>query len=258
MKRAMIAGGMFAALSCAPALAADIPMKAPASAPVAAPLFNWSGFYVGVNGGYAQGDYDYVFPLLGRDVGRKLDGWVLGGTLGWNWQAPGNNAVFGIESDLAWADINGNSLCPNPTFSCNARVSDWLGTVRGRFGVSGGLIPNTMLVYVTGGFAVGQVERESADPNVPLFLNQRKTARGWTGGAGLEWAFAPNWSAKVEWLYVDLDREAFPSAAGGSFSQVNIGTQFNLVRAGLNYRFATGKYPVGKTPVAPAPVVTKG
>ncbi|HEY8267919.1 MAG TPA: outer membrane beta-barrel protein [Xanthobacteraceae bacterium] len=227
MKRILLAGAAVLALTTAqPVLAADAPVyKGPP--PAAAALFNWSGFYIGVNGGGGWGTYSYVFP---PDVGSSLSGWAIGGTLGWNWQAPGSNIVFGIEGDLDWTDIKGNSLCPNPVFTCNAKVN-WLGTVRGRIGVAA----NTMLFYLTGGFATGQVERESTDTGAVVTLTQRETATGWTAGGGVEVAFTNNMSGKLEYLYVDLNEKSFPGT--GAFSTVNIGAKFSLVRVGLNWRF---------------------
>ena len=115
-------------------------------------------------------------------------------TLGYNWQGAGSPWVFGLEGDLNWSDIKGsfaNAACP---FGCQIK-SEWLGTARGRVGYA----IDRFMPYVTGGVAFGDVQRQPTG-----FAGAGDTNVGWTLGAGIEGAIAPNWTAKAEYLYVDL------------------------------------------------------
>jgi outer membrane immunogenic protein len=217
MKKLLLASAGILALGIASASAADMrraapaPMKAPA---YVAPVFTWTGPYVGINGGYGWGSSDISAPL---GVGSlDTDGWLVGGTLGYNWQM--GSAVFGLEGDIAWSGIKGSTACGGT--SCEVR-NNWLGTARGRLGYAMG----SFMPYVTGGLAVGNVKTtvagigDTSDTNV-----------GWTVGAGLEAQISGPWSAKLEYLYVDLGES--DTVLGG---QADFNT--NIVRAGLNYRF---------------------
>ena len=234
MKRALLAGaGLFVlAMAAQPAAAADMPRpvtKAPAM--VAAPMFNWTGFYVGVHAGYGWGD-SHVSPLNGGE-GTDVDGWLAGGQVGFNLQH--GNFVWGIEADGAWADIE-NDAGPGspPEGYVNVRS---LYTVRAR----GGIAANNTLYYLTGGWAGARVKYIDFDVG-PGSLT--KSYSGWTVGAGLEYAFAPGWSAKLEYLYADLGDETYNL---GTPDKVELDA--HIVRVGLNYRFATGgKAPIGKSP----------
>ena len=106
------------------------------AAPIVAPVFTWTGPYVGINGGWGWGNGD-------------MDGALLGVTAGYNWQV--NQAVFGIEGDINWSDISGPGACTGPV-GCTTQ-NNWLGTVRGRLGWAAG----QFMPYVTGGLAVGDV-----------------------------------------------------------------------------------------------------
>ncbi len=196
MKRVLLAGAAALAFAtvAGTASAADLgrPVyKAPA---YVSPIYTWAGFYIGINGGGAWGNYDYDFQP--PNVGHDLSGGLVGGQLGYNWEY--GPLVFGLETDLDWAGISGSNACPNPGFSCNAKV-DWLGTTRGRLGYS---FNGGWLAYVTGGAAYGNVRRESTGP--ASSLSQDNTHVGWTVGGGLEYGFARNWSVRAEYLYVDL------------------------------------------------------
>ena len=134
MKKLLLASAGILALGIASASAADMrraapaPMKAPA---YVAPVFTWTGPYVGINGGYGWGSSDISAPL---GVGSlDTDGWLVGGTLGYNWQM--GSAVFGLEGDIAWSGIKGSTACGGT--SCEVR-NNWLGTARGRLGYAMG------------------------------------------------------------------------------------------------------------------------
>ncbi|HKS86834.1 MAG TPA: outer membrane protein [Pseudolabrys sp.] len=218
MKKLLLAGVALIALGTAVASAADIarrqmPAKAPAYIPP--PVYNWTGFYVGINGGGAWGRSDFSDPLASGHF--KTSGGLVGGTVGYNWQV--NQVVFGLEGDVDWSDIRGSTICGGVT-SCNVR-NNWLGTARGRLGY----VFDRIMPYVTGGLAVGDIKTSIAGVG-----DARDTKAGWTAGGGIEAAIAGPWTAKVEYLHVDLGRG---SAILGSDAKFNA----DIVRAGLNYRF---------------------
>jgi outer membrane immunogenic protein len=237
LKRALMAtAGAFAlAIASQPSIAADIPTKATTyNAPVAAQMFDWTGFYVGAQGGYGWFRAPLTVPgILTLDT-IKGDGWFGGGTLGYNLQR--GQWVVGVEGDLSWADLSGNtaeSNCSLGPDGCRTTI-DWFGTLRARAGI---LISPTALVYATGGFAWAGIEHRD-------FIGRRSDTKksGWTIGGGVEAAIGGNWTAKAEYLYLDFGRT---TAATIIHDHVHA----HILRVGLNYRFATGK--------SPEPVMTK-
>ena len=196
--------------------AADIARRQamPTKAPEYYAPYNWTGFYVGINGGggWGRSDFSVPFPTGSFDT----SGGLVGGTVGYNWQV--NQVVFGIEGDIDWSDIRGSAVCGVTT--CETR-NDWLGTLRGRLGYSF----DRFMPYVTGGLAVGDIKTSIAGVG-----DARDTKAGWTVGGGLEAAIVGPWTAKIEYLYVDLGR-------GGSVLGSDAKFNTNLVRAGVNYRF---------------------
>ena len=201
------------------AIAADIP-RGPTvyTGPVAVPVYNWTGFYLGINGGGAWGRTSW--DGFGS---ANTSGWLIGVTAGYNWQALGSPWVFGLEGDIDWTNIRGTVACA--TGGCETR-NRWLGTFRGRVGYA----IDRVMPYITGGLAVGDV-RVSA----PGFAGASDTKAGWTLGAGIEGAVAPNWTAKLEYLYVDLGSVGCSAVGCGVATNANLRT--NIVRVGLNYRF---------------------
>ena len=216
LKQVLLASVGLIALGVA-ASAADIPRREvmPAKAPVyVAQVYNWTGPYIGLNGGYGWGTSDIAAPFAGSP---SLSGGLIGGTLGYNWQM--GQAVIGLETDLAWSGIRGSAAC-GAGFNCETR-NNWLGTTRVRLGYAA----DRFMPYVTGGVAYGGLKT-----SVSGVGETSKTKAGWTLGAGVEAAIAGPWTAKLEYLYVDLGR--MDSVVGSS---ANFKT--NIVRAGINYRF---------------------
>ena len=221
MKTRLILAGI-AALLTAPlvANAADLPQPYKAQPGIIAPIApRWSGFYVGINGGYAFGTSKWDFPAISPDP----KGGLVGGTVGYNFQT--GTWVWGLEGDLDWADIKGDATCYGAG-SCTTK-NDWLGTARLRLGYAGW---NNWLPYITGGAAFGDVKAES-----PLGTAS-KTQIGWTAGVGLEYAFLGHWSAKIEYLYADLGKFDCGTACS-PITPDDVSYKANLVRLGLNYRF---------------------
>jgi outer membrane immunogenic protein len=242
------------------AVAADMPVKAP-RAPAVIP-YSWTGFYVGANVGYTWGPWDasasqIIFdPSTTHDA--KVNG-VLGGLqLGYNWQS--GAWVYGLEGDIQitgakdtdnWsapgappiiieppADFLPGPAGGGPASFTNEWKFPWFGTVRGRVGF---LPAERWLVYATGGLAFGQSKYELtfAQPGAGRFfsLSDKETRVGWTAGAGVENAFWQNWSAKLEYLYVDLGTHAIDTVdVDGAPFHVEHKVRNHIVRVGLNYK----------------------
>jgi len=226
MKRLVLAGlGALAVVTMTGAAnAADMPRRQamPAKAPMFEAPYNWTGFYVGINGGGGFGHSNWS-NALGTN-GFNLSGAVVGGTVGYNYQM--NQVVFGVEGDGDWSNIRGSTsggACIGT--SCETKNS-WLATARGRLGYSFG----RFMPYVTGGGAFGDVKTTAGGLG-----SQTTTQAGWTGGAGVEAAISGPWTAKVEYLYVDLGKASCGAVPCGLATSASLTS--NLVRGGINYRF---------------------
>jgi outer membrane immunogenic protein len=206
------------------ASAADLARKAPPPVPVKAVSYapyNWTGFYVGINGGYGFGRSKWS----GLPSSFDVNGGLFGGQVGYNWQY--GQFVYGLEGDGDWTDMRGTAntaLCGG--LPCRTR-SDFLSTVRGRVGIA----MDRFLPYATGGLAVGNIRA-----TVPGFAGIDQTNAGWTVGAGVEYAIAGNWTAKVEYLHVDLGKDTCSTQCGLPAGN-DVSLNSNIVRAGINYRF---------------------
>jgi outer membrane immunogenic protein len=198
---------MVAAVAVAPgaASAADLPRgPAPYYAPAPAATYNWGGIYAGANAGYEWGNV--------TNNNTAPSGFAGGLQAGFNWQ--NGQFVFGGETDI-------QATGADDTFAPYKFSNPWFGTFRARAGFAF----NNVLLYGTFGLAYGGLTGEKAG------LDENKTHIGWAGGAGMEIGFTPNWSAKVEYLYMDLSDRAY------SITGVNNGFETNMVRFGLNYHF---------------------
>jgi outer membrane immunogenic protein len=248
---ALLASTAFVGAATAADIQAARPVyKAPVFAPV--PVYNWTGFYVGGNIGYSWGrssDTSTVNDAAGTVLfissdRSNLDGVVGGGQIGYNWQM--QSWVWGLEADIqgtgekgsrafTFPGIPGNFApgLPAIPFALSQKI-DWFGTVRGRAGV---LVSPKVLLYVTGGLAYGEV-----DSNETIGLagfSSSNTNVGWTVGAGIEGVVAGNWTAKLEYLYIDLGTVSgsFTPVAGVITSNYSSHVTDNVLRVGLNYKF---------------------
>ena len=216
-----VVGALALAALAGPVGAADLsPRYGPpiTKAPMYAPGFNWTGFYVGINGGGAWGTSRW-------DSTNRFDvnGWLIGGTAGYNWQL--GQAVFGIEADIDATNINGST-----TAFCNLGCrtkNNWLGTVRGRLGYAF----DRFLPYVTGGAAFGDIQAST-----PGFAGNSTTNVGYALGGGIEFAVLQNLSVKAEYLFVDLG-DFNCGLACGARTNDKVSFRSNIFRGGLNYRF---------------------
>ncbi|HXD44516.1 MAG TPA: outer membrane protein [Pseudolabrys sp.] len=216
--------GLLAAAWASPSVAADMPRPAYKAPVYVAPAFSWTGFYLGINGGYGWAKSDWSSAATSGSVDTK--GWLIGGTLGYNMQT--GVWVWGLEGDVDLSTIKGSTtggtgVCGGT--GCETR-NRWFGTARGRIGYSF----DRWLPYITGGAAFGDVKMS---PNTGV--SETKTKIGWTVGAGVEWAFTDHWSTKIEYLYADLGKSTCSAATCGVDTDVTF--KANIVRLGVNYRF---------------------
>jgi len=226
------------ALISAPALAADL--RPPPPPPP--PMFTWTGFYIGIQGGFGAGDLERTLVTTGATFSHETSGGLIGGTLGYNFQT--GPWVFGFEADYAWADIGRSITCFEaivPGLRCGSSLESF-GTARLRLG--GGW--DRVLLYGTGGLAFGDQAIFIEDTVTGERRSRSRFAVGWTIGGGLEWAFYPGWSFKAEALYFDIEPERL--STGGTLlgallaEPVGIDSRHTgvIVRGGINYRFNWG------------------
>jgi outer membrane immunogenic protein len=245
-----------AAMIAGPAMAADMPLKAPPQAPVAA--FSWTGCYVGAQGGGAWGHSQTVSVIpapvnpaqaaFGNKYTPQFDlrGGEVGIGFGCNVQFDGN-WVIGLEGDSSWTNKKGSSFETGPlglglglqTVSDETREKRF-STARARVGWA----YDRMLLYVTGGLAIANVQSTVTIPVAGFPISNGvwtdgRTHHGWTVGAGIEYAFWNNWSFKAEYLYVKLENEILPflSTPVQTLPRGGLNVDNNIVRAGVNWRF---------------------
>jgi outer membrane immunogenic protein len=262
-KASLLAGAAIIALSAGAAFAADLPTRrAPAPAPyVAVPVFTWTGFYVGVNAGYGFSDnnrdnhygstpyYGSTAYYGSNDSGR--DGFVGGGQIGYNYQI--GQWVIGVEADAQFADLgrkNDYVYGTSTTYGYGYGYGhgnqgiDWFGTVRGRLGYA----MDRVMIYGTGGFAFGGGDNNDNHYATTGYYygNRDKTRTGWAAGGGVEYAFTPNLTGKIEGLFVNLERDrndyygTTTTGYGYGYGHGrNNEDSFAVVRAGLNYKFTS-------------------
>jgi outer membrane immunogenic protein len=263
--RTLLLTALLSTVAMPAALAADMPTKAPRQAPVA--IYNWSGFYIGGHVGYGWGDKDFsqddIADFFGLDnpiASHSLRGVLGGAQAGFNIQS--GALVFGVEGQFSWTGIDdetttrlgfvfGPGNCtqrePCPVDMRIKSEIDWIATVAGRIGFAW----DRVLLYAKGGVAFMD-QKHTADGFIGTdkvhFANAKfgDTRTGWMVGGGLEYAFAGNWSAKIEYNFMDFSNETFNVVAtsdilcGGKCGAVKVGVddgQMHVVKFGINYRF---------------------
>jgi outer membrane immunogenic protein len=234
-----------------PTSAADLGARPISKAPVAAPiaLYDWSGFYIGGHIGGTWGDKDWsvapgtalaplgiAIPVAGVfSIGsHRTDGFLAGGQVGFNWQT--GAWVFGIEGQGSWTNADGEHFC-DVAIVCRTEIN-WMATAAGRIGYAF----NNLLLYAKGGAAFIDEDHFIIDtPTGFTLASASKTRTGWMVGGGLEWGFTPNWSAKIEYNFMDFGNEAITFAVVGVPAiNIDIDQQVHVVKGGINYRFNWG------------------
>ena len=224
---------------------------------VPAAVFNWTGFYVGLfaGGAFADGNMrvtdrqGYNLPVGHSWTHTLDDSFIGGGTLGFNWQAPGSAFVFGVEGELGYLRLRGSGadpLSPARDTIANARIGDWYGLIAGRVGVAF----QSALIYFKGGAAFVEKTASVRDTCTTgacglgtVNATFSDTEVTWALGGGVEWAFAPQWSIKAEYLYLDTSETVAScgpgggTAAGANFCWNHRFPGTHTVKAGVNFRF---------------------
>jgi outer membrane immunogenic protein len=265
MKRIITAAATAAVLLAGTAVgtAADMAVKARPMAPPPV-IWSWTGFYIGGHVGAGWGTTEST--LTGAQIGPPINtnvaftlpfsqtsssGFLGGVQAGANWQA--GWAVFGVQGDIAGADIKGTSPCLL-LLACSTRT-DWLASVTGRIGA---VVLDRGLVYVKGGGAWMDAKHSVNTPNfglgtgIPNEIASREiTHFGWTVGLGTEWMITPNWTAFVEYNYYEFDKKnyAFPLNLGPNLPfavtvNADLRNTLSVAKVGVNYKFGWGGGPV--------------
>jgi outer membrane immunogenic protein len=277
MKRLLVLAGILLAMSVSNrAMAADVEPPYLPKAPPAPVPYNWTGFYIGVNGGggssYQSFNGTQVTPL-GSTAFSGNDGFggaLAGGHVGFNYEFP-SQVVIGVEADADWADYTPNSgtaACSTFTTGAftglpagcatnNETLNDF-GTVRGRLGYAW----NRVLFYGTGGWAWGHSSGNStlnclgtgcAAASLPFTggtASFSNSLTGWTAGAGVEWAFLPNWTVRLEYLFLEFNGVVTnysttttsppPFGTGTATAHITSNNGVNVWRVGVSYLFNFG------------------
>jgi outer membrane immunogenic protein len=269
-KLALASVAWIAAASFGAAVAADLQPAYKARVKAVAPASTWNGFYIGGNVGYGWDSGSSGVSALATDpalapalafmlaagayptsLSPSAKGVIGGGQIGYNWQLP-SQWLIGLEADLQGSGIKGSAsqtLSPplvDMTSTGVTKSIDWFGTVRGRVAF---LVTPQWLLYGTGGLAYGQTKSSFTTTDLSFGCLPALTAcatgassgvrTGWTAGAGTEAMLAPNWSVKVEYLYVDLGGRSVSTPAFTLPIAFSSSTAFReqIVRVGLNYHF---------------------
>ncbi|MCF8478472.1 MAG: porin family protein [Pseudolabrys sp.] len=217
--------GLLVAAMATPSFAADLPRPSYKAPIYSVPGFSWTGFYLGLNGGYGFGKSDW--SGTGTTGSTDPKGALAGVTAGYNLQT--GSWVWGLEGDFDYSWMKGSDS--TGTGNCAAAGCEtkntWLATGRGRLGYAGW---DRWLPYITGGAAYGNIKMTPAGG-----ASESESRFGWTAGAGVEYALMSNWSAKLEYLYADLGDATCSAATCGVDTTVSYKT--SIVRLGVNYRF---------------------
>src|SRR5689334_17083124 len=242
MKQILLTAAGLSALSIAPAVAADLAARTYTKAPVAiAPIYNWGGFYVGLNGGGASSHNCWTDGVPVRTLAGCHDatGGLAGGQIGYRWQM--TNWVFGLEAQGDWADLTGSNTslltAPFRIFNNNTKV-DAIGLFTGQVGYAW----NNVLWYVKGGAAATH-DKYSGQIAGVTFDTASETRWGGAVGTGIEFGFAPGWSVAVEYDHLFMGNHnntfGFTAASGvAGISRVdNIRQDVDMGTVRVNYTF---------------------
>jgi outer membrane immunogenic protein len=235
--------GSIALIAAAATSAAAADLRAPVykAPPAPPPVFSWTGFYLGghVGGVFGNKDWTDVTVPPAVDLGsHDISGILAGGQVGFNWQT--GAWVWGVEAQFSWTNADGDHV--DPLGFRDSSELNWLGTATVRLGYA----VDRVLFYAKGGAA--WVNEDFTTVSVPGALiaadSNDNTRVGWTVGAGIEWASWDNWSAKVEYNFMDFGTDTFgfdfTTPPPGPCCQIDIKQHLHVVMFGLNYRFGGG------------------
>jgi high affinity Mn2+ porin len=227
-----------------PAVAADLADGAAVKTSRPLPIYDWTGLYLGGHFGYGGGSFgpgSHALPSQGVLFPSTVTGLLGGYQIGYNRQLD-NHVVLGVEADVIFGSPQ-DTARPTPT-PYNTAL-DYTATARGRVGYAfGALMP-----YVTGGVAWGRSKLNVNDADGDLILSASRDHLGWTAGAGVEFAVGGNWTAKVEYAYLDLTRQSYDLASRG-LPDVAVDPTIHSLRVGMNYRLGETPSWLPSSPVA--------
>jgi len=219
MNRLLLAAALLSVATAASAADMQARPYTKAPPPLVSPAYNWSGFYIGAMGGYGWDSGDF-------------SGGFGGGTIGYNWQFPGSQFVFGIEVDAAGGSIKdsltediGGGVLATEELKINS-----FGSVTGRAGFA----LDAALIYAKGGFAWANRKDSISAPAIGVSISDSQFHTGYTIGGGLEYLFTPSWSAKAEYMYTSLGSETYNL---GGFPLDSGTIDFHTIKVGVNYHF---------------------
>ncbi|MGY8664866.1 outer membrane beta-barrel protein [Bradyrhizobium sp. UFLA05-109] len=231
-KTVLLAAASLVAISAAaPAVAADLAARPYTKAPPAmvAAIYDWSGFYIGINGGGGSAHTTWDFVGTGTEGSHNATGGTVGGQVGYRWQT--GQWVFGVEGQGNWADFSGDNVSLLFADRNRSRI-DSFGLITGQVGYAW----NNVLVYVKGGAAVvGDKFDVYSTTTGALLASTSQTRWGGTVGAGLEVGFAPNWSVGVEYNHIFLQDKDITFTGLVGTDRIRQDVDMGLVR--LNYKF---------------------
>jgi outer membrane immunogenic protein len=213
------------------AAAADLPARAPvySKAPaIVDAAYDWSGFYIGINGGGATSSFDWNFDGVGDEGSHKATGGTVGGQFGYRWQA--SSVVFGLEAQGNWANFTGSNVSLQFGNTVNQTKVDAFGLFTGQIGYAW----DRALFYVNGGAAVTDNKYTSTTAGVG-FDTASESRWGAAVGVGFEYAFVPNWSLGFQYDHLFMGNKDVISNAG--FITDHISENVDIFTARLNYRF---------------------
>ena len=228
-------------LGSAPTIAADLAARPYTKAPALAAVYDWTGFYIGVNAGVGLGrdrlQQDWLNSGSPYSIYTSPQGGFGGAQIGYNWQTGSvlGPIVFGVEADIQGAGLSDDrtNLSLAGITATYGQKLDWFGTARGRIGIANGPV----LSYVTAGYAFGNVKTNATESVIGInttFATDR-TQSGWVVGSGVEAALGGNWTGKIEYLYLNLGNKTDASTLLVA-TPINTEIRENIFRVGLNYR----------------------
>ena len=236
MKKILL-GTIGAVAVAAPAIAADLPERTYAPPPVIVAIYDWTGFYIGGNGGWASSHNCWgIVPIAGAVIAdgcASRSGGVLGGQMGYRWQS--SQFVFGLEGQGDWADLKGSRVSiSNPGFSTGTRVNG-IGLFTGQIGYAW----NAALLYLKGGAAVTSSSAFINTLGGAGVASASSTRWGGTMGFGFDYSFSPNWTAGIEYdhLFMGSSDNTFSvnPLLGGAANRIS--QDVDMVTLRVNYKF---------------------
>jgi outer membrane immunogenic protein len=226
MKLLLVTASLVALGAAGSASAADLAARPYTKAPpMVAAVYDWTGFYIGINGGGGFSHSSWTFDGLG-DGSHDASGGTVGGQIGYRWQT--GQIVWGVEGQGNWADLSGSHFGINSGFTDHSKI-DAFGLITGQVGYA----INNVLLYVKGGAAVADVKHSVTDA-AGGFLSTSNTRWGGAVGAGVEFGFMPGWSVGFEYDHLFLGRDTFVTPLADTIS---VKQDVDLFTARLNYKF---------------------